>query len=326
MNADRTSGPSAHKRPKATAPLDAAERALRRLLSPGSPARPAFEYAGDVRTGGGIERPVPEWHSVAQSLDRTFAFVDICGFTSHTEREGAHAAIDLLTRFRWAVRDVTARRGVRVAKWLGDGAMLVGVESGPTIAAAAELVLRFEDDNFDVHGGVSAGQVLLFEGDDYIGASVNLAARLCEAAGPGELLAHGVDDDLPEWVEPVARITVRAHGIGDIGDVLQLRVGPDAWAITVPEPDLDPTSELPAIGVLMADDAPTTPLPPATAPPLPPPPVVAPDGRGATATTATTAPKVESVAEARTDPGIRPGPGPGRDGMARASNDPAAMT
>jgi class 3 adenylate cyclase len=30
----------------------------------------------------------------------------------------------------------------------------------------------------------------VFEGDDFIGMSINLASRLCDAAGPGETLAN----------------------------------------------------------------------------------------------------------------------------------------
>jgi class 3 adenylate cyclase len=181
-------------------------------------------------TGTGSERPVPEWVEVSQSLYRVFAFVDVCGFTSFTDRHGTHAAIEVLTRFRSAARDVTGRRGVRVLKWLGDGVMLVGVSPGPVIAAVAELLLRFRDDEFEIHAGVTGGTVLLFEGDDYIGRSVNLAARLCEAAGPSEILSYGLNDAVPDWVEIAGAVTVRAMGIGDIADVAQLRVADDAWA------------------------------------------------------------------------------------------------
>ena len=112
--------------------------------------------------------------------------------------------------------------------------MLVGTEPGPVVAAVAELLLRFQDDPFEIHAGVAAGVVLLFEGDDYIGRPVNLAARLCEAAAPGELLAVGLDDDIPDWVERVGSVTVRAVGIGDVVEVSQLHVGSEAWAH--PEP------------------------------------------------------------------------------------------
>jgi len=226
---NRTTKPSAQKRPKAAAPMDVAERVIRRLVT--AESRPVIEELPLIPVEGtGTERPVPEWVEVSQSLYRCFAFIDICGFTAFTDREGTHAAVEVLNRFRSATRDVTGRRGVRVIKWLGDGAMLVGIAPGPVVAAAAELELRCARESFDIHSGVAGGTVLLFEGDDYIGRPVNLAARLCEAAGPGEILAAGLDEHLPDWVERVGSVTVRAAGIGDITDVAQIRVPDDAWA------------------------------------------------------------------------------------------------
>jgi class 3 adenylate cyclase len=40
-----------------------------------------------------------------------------------------------------------------------------------------------------IRAGFSGGDVILFEGDDYIGGPVNLASRLCDVAAPGEILA-----------------------------------------------------------------------------------------------------------------------------------------
>src|SRR5207244_10836474 len=87
--------------------------------------------------------------------------------------------------FRALTRELATRRGVRVAKWLGDGAMLVGVEVGPTIAAAAELIARYEGHRLALRGGLAHGRVLIFDGDDSIGRPTNPAARLCPAARPG---------------------------------------------------------------------------------------------------------------------------------------------
>ena len=167
----------------------------------------------EVVTGGtGVEPPVPEWVDVSQTLERWFAFIDVSGFTTFTERNGTPAALEVLTRFRSAVRAVTGRRGVRVLKWLGDGAMLVGVAPGPVVAAVCELRLRFDEDAFDIHAGIAGGHVLLFEGDDYIGPAANHASRLCEAALPGEVLAVGVGLHLPEWVLVNERVSVHAPG------------------------------------------------------------------------------------------------------------------
>ena len=214
---------------------------MRRLLAVDSDAASGFDRVTEqipaiAPQGTGTERPVPEWVELNQSLYRVFAFVDVCGFTKYTDQYGAHAATEMLTRFRSAIRDVTARRGARVAKWLGDGVMLVGTEPGPVIATVAELLLRFRDDAFEIHAGIAAGTVLLFEGDDYIGRPVNLAARLCEAAAPGELLALGVEAEVPDWVTSSGTVTVRAVGIGDVAGVSQLRVDDNAWAPMSPSP------------------------------------------------------------------------------------------
>ncbi|HTO01172.1 MAG TPA: hypothetical protein VL068_10900 [Microthrixaceae bacterium] len=178
-------------------------------------------------TGTGIEPPLPEWVDVSQTLERWFAFVDVCGFTSFTEEHGTLAATEVLTRFRTAVRGVTGRRGVRVLKWLGDGAMLVGVEPGPVIAAVCELNMRLQKDRFEVHAGIAGGHVLLFEGDDYIGPAANHAARLCEGARPGEVLAVGVQAHLPDWIDIVAERSISAHGIGELPNVSVLEISND---------------------------------------------------------------------------------------------------
>ena len=61
-------------------------------------------------------------------VPRTFAFVDLSGFTNYTAAYGDDAAGRILSTFRSLVREVSSERGVRVAKWLGDGCMIVGVE------------------------------------------------------------------------------------------------------------------------------------------------------------------------------------------------------
>ena len=124
-------------------------------------------------------------------VERTFAFIDLSGFTSYTDSEGDGAAVDVLTQFRAHVRAVAARHGVRIAKWLGDGAMMVAVDSEPITEAIVDIEDAFTADGspLQLRAGLAAGPVILFEGDDYIGQAVNMAARLCALAEPGEVLA-----------------------------------------------------------------------------------------------------------------------------------------
>ena len=158
------------------------------------------------------------------AVERTFAFLDITGFTRFCDQNGEHAAIEILTRFRTIVREVAARRGVRTAKWLGDGVMIVGVEEAPVIATVAEAVVRCERIRLDTHAGIAGGTVLLFEGDDYVGRPVNLAARLCDAAEPGEVLASGLTGAMPSWIVSTGTLTVHIAGVGDVSGVSALAV------------------------------------------------------------------------------------------------------
>lgn len=158
------------------------------------------------------------------AVDYTFGFLDISGFTAYCEEEGEHAAIELLTRFRLLTRSVAVRRGVRVAKWLGDGVMLVAADQGPVVATIGELVVRCAAIGLHTHAGLARGPVLLFEGDDYVGRPVNLAARLCEAAARGEMLSCGLAGALPAWVDAEPAVPLAVGGLGVVDGVVALRV------------------------------------------------------------------------------------------------------
>jgi adenylate cyclase len=136
---------------------------------------------------------------------RSFSFIDVSGFTALTETEGDERAVEVLTAFRAVLREICARRGVRVAKWLGDGVMLVSVETEPLLATVLEMhyvvcAVASAAQAVSIRSGVTSGEVILMEGDDYIGHCVNVAARLCDLAQDDEALASpSVLDDLPRW-------------------------------------------------------------------------------------------------------------------------------
>jgi class 3 adenylate cyclase len=155
---------------------------------------------------------------------RTFCFLDLCGFTSFTDEHGDQQAVAVLGHLRAVLRAEAENQGVRVTKWLGDGAMLSCVEAEPMVRCATLVrdVLQ-TDGQLQLRGGICEGKVIMFEGDDYIGAAVNVAARLCSRAQPGQLLlaggsAEAVPEDLP--AVPLGAITV--PGVSAPIDVLAL--------------------------------------------------------------------------------------------------------
>ena len=124
-------------------------------------------------------------------VTRTIGFVDLSGFTRFTQEFGDEAAVKALKFFRDVTREICARHGVRIAKWLGDGAMLIGVEAEDLAETMTEMRKTFTDSDapLSLRAGLATGPVILFEGDDYIGSIVNLASRLADMAEPGQLLA-----------------------------------------------------------------------------------------------------------------------------------------
>lgn len=232
--------PTARKRSLAEQAADPIREAPRAVLDRflGLVAEPQADDSGflvPADEARGLEPPRPGREVGApQAVERAFAFLDITGFTQYTDRHGERAATAVLTRFRALVRDVVGRRGVRVAKWLGDGVMLVGTDPATLAAATVELACRFEASGLDVHAGLASGSVLLFEGDDYVGRTVNLAARLCEAAEPGEVLAGPHVRPLPGWIEQRGLVSIQAAGIGRVEGVARLGAAPDVISSLTP--------------------------------------------------------------------------------------------
>jgi adenylate cyclase len=186
--------------------------------------------------------PAANGQTTAVRVDRSFAFVDLCGFTGYTVTEGDGRATSVLSGFRATVREIGSRRGVRIAKWLGDGAMLVGVDPEPLVSAVLEVEHRIDDHGslLPIRAGLHRGPVILFEGDDYIGTPVNLAARLCDAAGPRQVLAAPSFCEVsPPWVGGSEPYLVAIAGFREPVEVVRLLRHPPG-----PDPVTDPVCGL----------------------------------------------------------------------------------
>lgn len=147
-------------------------------------------------------------------VDRCFAFVDLCGFTRFADRHGDENVVLMLAAMRTTLRESAARRGVRIVKWMGDGAMLSSTMIDAIAGLVVELDIRLSEaiPSLPLRAGMAFGPVIMFEGDDYIGAPINIAARLCDQAEPHELLATAdVSEGRPSWVhaEPAQSVLVR---------------------------------------------------------------------------------------------------------------------
>ncbi len=124
----------------------------------------------------------------------TILFSDIRGFTEYTSQYGDEAAYEILTEHNTVVRKQIELYGGNVVKTQGDsfmvsfttarGAILCAVAVQRAIGAADE---RHGGARIAVGIGINTGEPIQ-EGGDFFGSTVNLAARLCAAAGPGQIL------------------------------------------------------------------------------------------------------------------------------------------
>lgn len=176
---------------------------------------------------------------VGVRVERCFGFVDLCGFTAFTERFGDEQSVVVLARFRTMLREIAARRGVRVAKWLGDGAMLSSADTEAVVAMVLEASWRMSQPGEGVpmrlRAGLAQGAVVMFEGDDYIGRATNAASRLCDAAAPGETLAtREVASLAPRWAVGSETRPYQAAGFVRPLDACRLEIGRGDRMVTDP--------------------------------------------------------------------------------------------
>jgi len=155
-------------------------------------ARPGF--AGEL----GLTA-LQAWQRFSESQDRgrgkvdvAILFTDLVGFSSWALEAGDRLAIELLREFSEAVEPPVLERRGEVVKRLGDG--LMGAFWDASSATEAAFAAHERTASIEVGGyrpqlrtGIHLGRPRKL-GGDYFGVDVNIAARLAEAAKPGEVL------------------------------------------------------------------------------------------------------------------------------------------
>ena len=129
---------------------------------------------------------------------RTFLFADLRDYTGFVERHGDRAAAALVAAYRKLIRQRVEQSNGAEIKVEGDAMFVVfpsarlAISCGAAILqdAAAQSVAQ-PDLPLRVGVGVHAGEPVAQEGD-YIGAAVNVAARIGAAAAAGQLLISDI--------------------------------------------------------------------------------------------------------------------------------------
>jgi adenylate cyclase len=119
----------------------------------------------------------------------TFLFTDLVGFTALTAARGDHGAADVALSFYRRVRGLLPEHRAEEVKAIGDALMLRCDDPALAVRLGLRIVRELEDDPDcpPVRVGMHTGPAVEREGDWY-GGTVNVAARLCAAAGGGEVL------------------------------------------------------------------------------------------------------------------------------------------
>jgi len=207
---------------------------------------------------------------ISLSLTHGFLFADLRGYTQYVEAHGDAAAAALLTAYRSLVRDVVSRHRGAEIRTEGDSFYVVfpsassAVLCGLSIArAAAEASAVDGSQPISVGVGIHAGETADHP-EGYVGSAVNIAARVCAEASPGDVLVTDTVRSLTRTILPVRFVRRGTPVLKGIAEPIPLfRVEPaseSAWGETVGARSARPTTAPPSstirpvMRVVIADD------------------------------------------------------------------------
>lgn len=133
---------------------------------------------------------------------RTIMFTDIVGSTEMTSQYGDDVAIAMLGIHDHVVRTSVGGHHGREVKHTGDGIMAAFHSAACAVRSACQIQSQLNEHNSNGAGypvivriGISAGEPVE-QHEDLFGSTVQLAARLCAQAQPGQTLVSNVVADL----------------------------------------------------------------------------------------------------------------------------------
>jgi adenylate cyclase len=158
-----------------------------------------------------------------QAAAATFIFADIAGFTALTEAHGDEQAACLVADFSAAVDTKLALFGATQIKTIGDALMLRVADPQHAVL----LGLTIAHDVLTGHGapsvrvGMHHGPAIERNGD-YIGATVNLAARISGTASGGEVLLTAETAALAPLIDGVLYESRGRQALRNVRDPVEL--------------------------------------------------------------------------------------------------------
>ena len=136
-------------------------------------------------------RPLPESDRVLA----TVLFTDIVTSTERSAQVGDRRWKDLLDQHDTLIRRELERHRGRLVKNTGDGILATFDGPARAIRCAQAIATSVKSLGIEVRAGLHTGEVEL-RGEDVTGMGVNIAARVMDAAGPGEVVVSSTVKDL----------------------------------------------------------------------------------------------------------------------------------
>jgi class 3 adenylate cyclase len=128
---------------------------------------------------------------IPREVEVTLLFCDVVRSTELTRRLGDRGAYRVIRSFHDMVSAACAQRDGERLELRGDGVLLGFEKPQQAVACALEIQRRLaagaREPRLHVRIGIHTGRALRIPGG-YFGANVILAARVAEAAAPGEIL------------------------------------------------------------------------------------------------------------------------------------------
>jgi class 3 adenylate cyclase len=125
----------------------------------------------------------------------TLLFSDVAGSTRLSESLGDQRWAALIQSHFVSLRTEVEAHGGTVIKTLGDGAMAAFSSVVDGLDAALAIQDAVSDGPFDIRIGLHTGDAIHADGD-YVGITVNKAARIASAARPREILVSSVTAEI----------------------------------------------------------------------------------------------------------------------------------
>jgi class 3 adenylate cyclase len=123
-------------------------------------------------------------------------FTDLVDSTARSAEAGDVAWLETLDCHDRICREVVEGMAGRIVKQTGDGMLAIFDAPSQAVRAAADLVTKLGAVDLGVRAGVHAGELEIRDDGDITGAAVNIAARVEQAAGLGEVYVSSAVRDM----------------------------------------------------------------------------------------------------------------------------------